>query len=404
MAGEDGGKMCPMRVFRNWTPKLNLAPRHFIFVSAHAFIYHQGKKQVETQTIDWFSLSKFGVPAFRPLAQSNLAARKMVPKPTAEIESEGDDYMDDDDDQEEDGEKKSLYEILGVPSTATQGEIKKAYYSMALKLHPDKNPGNEEAHRNFQTLQRVYAVLGDADKRAIYDKTGSLEDSEELGGEQFEQLYNYYRSMYPEVTVDAIESYENTYRGSELETKELKELYTKHQGNMRMVFQWQICSEESLDSHRFMEAIQAGIAAGELKSYPKFQAWAKKVAATPAPADVLQKPISEHRGGKESSKKEKRGDGGAGDLMAMIKRNNQARAMTIVDALESKYGGSTARKGKGKGKENGHGGEEEPSEEEFRKAQERIMSKKSGGAAKKSPIKVSEKKIAKTKGKKASKA
>ncbi|CAA0839086.1 Chaperone DnaJ-domain superfamily protein [Striga hermonthica] len=75
----------------------------------------------------------------------------------------------------------SLYEILGVEKTASQAEIKKAYHKLALRLHPDKNPNDEEAKEKFQLLQKVISVLGDEEKRAVYDQTGCADDADLAG-------------------------------------------------------------------------------------------------------------------------------------------------------------------------------------------------------------------------------
>ncbi|MCI24209.1 chaperone protein dnaJ 6-like, partial [Trifolium medium] len=64
-----------------------------------------------------------------------------------------------------------MFGVLGLEKTASQQEIKKAYYKLALRLHPDKNPGDEEAKEKFQQLQKVISILGDEEKRAIYDET-----------------------------------------------------------------------------------------------------------------------------------------------------------------------------------------------------------------------------------------
>ncbi len=68
--------------------------------------------------------------------------------------------------------KRDYYEILGVERTATESEIKRAYRSLAVKYHPDKNPGDAKAEEKFKECAEAYAVLSDAQKRASYDRFG----------------------------------------------------------------------------------------------------------------------------------------------------------------------------------------------------------------------------------------
>ncbi len=67
---------------------------------------------------------------------------------------------------------KDYYAILGVSRTATQEEIKKAYRRLAIKYHPDRNPGNKEAEEKFKEAAEAYEVLSDPEKRARYDRFG----------------------------------------------------------------------------------------------------------------------------------------------------------------------------------------------------------------------------------------
>ena len=67
---------------------------------------------------------------------------------------------------------KDLYDVIGVSKNASKEEIKKSYRKLALKYHPDKNPGNKEAEQKFKEAAEAYAVLSDENKRARYNQFG----------------------------------------------------------------------------------------------------------------------------------------------------------------------------------------------------------------------------------------
>lgn len=69
-------------------------------------------------------------------------------------------------------EKRDYYEVLGVSKNASDDEIKKAYRKLAIKYHPDRNPGDKEAEAKFKEINEAHEVLSDKQKRARYDQFG----------------------------------------------------------------------------------------------------------------------------------------------------------------------------------------------------------------------------------------
>ncbi len=78
--------------------------------------------------------------------------------------------------------KKDYYEILGISREASDQEIKSAYRKLAMKHHPDRNPGNTEAEDLFKEAAEAYGVLGDREKRGMYDKFGHAGVGSSAGG------------------------------------------------------------------------------------------------------------------------------------------------------------------------------------------------------------------------------
>lgn len=243
-------------------------------------------------------------------------------------------------------ETKSLYEILGVEKTATQPEIKKAYHKLALRLHPDKNPGDEGANEKFQHLQKVMSVLGDEEKRAFYDQTGFVDD-DALVGETANSMQEFFKAMYHTITEEDIKEFEANYRGSDSERKDLKDLYSKYKGNMKRLFCSMICSYPERDSHRFKDIIDDAIAEGELKPTQEYKKWVKKISETKPPKNPL---VKIKRSRKQSDI----------DLVAAITQRRLERKVqfnSFLSSLVAMYGKRV---------------EPEPTEEEFERARRRL--------------------------------
>ncbi len=94
--------------------------------------------------------------------------------------------------------KKDYYSVLGVSRNADETEIKKAYRQLALKHHPDRNPGNKEAEEIFKEGSEAYEVLRDPEKRDLYDRFGfeGLRKTGFSGFSGFEDIFSSFGDMF----------------------------------------------------------------------------------------------------------------------------------------------------------------------------------------------------------------
>ena len=88
--------------------------------------------------------------------------------------------------------RRDYYEVLGVRRDASAEEIKKAYRQLALKHHPDRNPGDQDAEDRFKEAAEAYSVLADAEKRSVYDRFGH----DGLRGEGFQGFSGFDSSVF----------------------------------------------------------------------------------------------------------------------------------------------------------------------------------------------------------------
>jgi molecular chaperone DnaJ len=95
-------------------------------------------------------------------------------------------------------EKKDYYDVLGVSRQASEEEIKKSYRQLALKYHPDRNPGDKEAEERFKEAAEAYEVLHDPQKRRLYDQYGheGLQGAGFSGFRGFEDIFSSFGDIF----------------------------------------------------------------------------------------------------------------------------------------------------------------------------------------------------------------
>lgn len=216
----------------------------------------------------------------------------------------------------------SLYGLLGVDPQASTAEIRKSFRLMALKVHPDKNPNDPVAAKNFQALNAAYRILTDPMKRNMYDLTGDVEESED-----FSEAYNYYRDRYHQVTPEAINDFAATYKNSEMEREDLISYYLDYDGDMSSILLCVPLSERE-DLPRFWKIYAQLIKSKQLP---------RKRAYTSSKKNVMS--VDSEIGDDIEKKKELKAirDSDLSSLVSAIKNRNNGG--DFMGYLEEKYTG-----------------------------------------------------------------
>ncbi|NWQ80037.1 DNJC9 protein, partial [Columbina picui] len=236
-----------------------------------------------------------------------------------------------------------LYCVLGVRREASAREIRRGYHRASLRVHPDRAEpdAKEEATRRFQILGRAYAVLSDAEQRALYDEQGTVDEQGEAPGAQ-RDWREYWRLLFQKITVKDIEDFEKSYKDSEEELADIKAAYMDFEGDMDRIMDSVLCANYT-DEPRIRKIIQKAIDSGEVPSYRAFVKESKQKV-------IARKRRAEKEAREAEKTKEELGLGGEDDLKALIQSRNKDRKKEMDDflaQLEAKYG-NNAKKGEKK--------------------------------------------------------
>lgn len=237
----------------------------------------------------------------------------------------------------------NLYEVLGIDKEATEADIRRSYYKVSLQVHPDRAPEDPQATEKFQVLGKLYAVLSDKEQRAVYDEQGVVdEESDVLSQDRCWE--EYWRLLFPKITVQDILDFEKKYKGSDEEREDVIRLYVQHQGDMDAITVSALCCSQE-DEPRLCSIIQAAIDSGEVTSFPAFtQESDKKKRARRKRAD------RERQEAEEMQKEMGLGDEDD-SLMKMLKQKQKSREQnfnSFLSDLEAKYAKKTPKGKRGK--------------------------------------------------------
>ncbi|XP_054655048.1 dnaJ homolog subfamily C member 9 [Dunckerocampus dactyliophorus] len=226
----------------------------------------------------------------------------------------------------------SLYEVLGINKEATEAEIRRSYYKVSLKVHPDRAPEDPLATEKFQVLGKLYAVLSDKEQRAVYDEQGVVdEESDALSQDRCWE--DYWRLLFPKITLQDILDFEKQYKGSDEERQDLLQLYMQHEGDMDAIMTSALCSSQE-DEPRLGDIIRTAIQSGEVSEFPAFAKESDKKKR------ARRKRADRERQEAEEMQKEM-GLGQEDDSLAMmIKQRHKSREQnfnSFLSDLEAKY-------------------------------------------------------------------
>ncbi|KAK3528599.1 hypothetical protein QTP70_005009 [Hemibagrus guttatus] len=225
----------------------------------------------------------------------------------------------------------NLYEVLCVAKEASDAELRRGYYKLSLQVHPDRALGDQQATNKFQVLGKVYAVLSNKDQRAVYDEQGVVD--EELDSRNQDRNWEeYWRRLFPKITLQDITDFKKQYMNSEEEKQDLKRLYLLHEGDMDRIMDSALSTDQD-DVPRVREILQQAVDAKDVPAYRVFtHESAKKKASRRRKAEKEQQ---------EAEKLQKElGLSTEDSLVAMIQQRQKSKEKdfnSFMADLEAKY-------------------------------------------------------------------
>ena len=242
-------------------------------------------------------------------------------------------------------QKRDLYSLLGLKSSATNLDIRKAYKRLVLLCHPDKNKTDPNTSAKFVNIIRAYKILSNEQSRKLYDQTGEY-DEENTGEININDTLFFFRKIYSPQDID---TYENNYIGSKEEEDDLINFYKENNGNITNILECIPCSKNE-DISRFIEIYNKLFEKKILRRNKKFEETKNKI-------KKLKEDQEEKKEAKETLDKLTK---------QIMQRNKKRNYNDYLDGLANKY----------RDEDNDEYENNDISEEEFQKIAKRLKKHK----------------------------
>lgn len=227
----------------------------------------------------------------------------------------------------------SFYDLLGVDLKSSSQQIRKAYYKLALKFHPDRIPTScpaeekKDIESKFKSISFAYEILGNSENRIIYDRNPSAFTSESSDISRFTQLFT-------KITTQDIDDFKNHYVGSTEELEDILASYMKNFGDIIKVTE-EVFFGSVHEEERYLEIIKRQIAR---EIIPDYISNGKSPDSQRKKAQRLKKAAKEAKEAASYAKELGVFDAnGASDLSSLIQSRQKSRFDDLIGNLESKY-------------------------------------------------------------------
>ncbi|EDV49549.2 LOW QUALITY PROTEIN: uncharacterized protein Dere_GG17234 [Drosophila erecta] len=240
---------------------------------------------------------------------------------------------------------RDVYKLMDLAKGSGEKEVKKAYHKLSLLVHPDRVPEEQKAEstEKFKVLSKLYQVLTDTQKRALYDEQGLIDDDDESESKLSSWL-ELWSKIFKPISEEDINNYEKEYVESELERTDVKKAYLGGKGCINHLMN-HVPFMKVEDEPRIQKIVQQMIASGEVPEYKIFteepaasaQKRHQKYAREFKEAKVIKERLKRRQ--KEKDDQDLADNGGDLQQMILARRNQrESNFGSLMDRLMEKYG------------------------------------------------------------------